>query len=188
MRTLAGVVGLLALVVALPQAGRGEDFKMEPGFKLLFNGKDLTGWQEATYRKQDPKTALDGKMASSTKRFHVEKGELVIDPAVKGDLVLFTADKLGPDAVIRFDFQPNDKCNNDLLWRGIKFDLRSGVKGLKVGEWNTFEIATTGMKATIKVNGEANKVSNAKSDSGVFGIRAEFGALRIKNLRAGKGS
>lgn len=185
MRSAIGLV-VLAVIVAVP-ASRGDDFKLEPGFKLLFNGKDLSGWKEATYKKQDDKTPLEAKAESSTKRFRLEKGVLFIDDKVKGDLVLFTADDLGGDGVIRFDFLPGEKCNNDLLWRGIKYDVKAETKGVKLNEWNTFEMTVAGKKTEVKINGEAQKAGDAKADKGPFGIRAEFGPIQIKNLRVKAG-
>ena len=188
MRSLLGVLFVVA-VVSTPTV-RGEDFKLETGFKLLFNGKDLTGWKEATYGKQAERTALDGKTESATKRFIVDKGIITIDEKAKGDLVIFTADEIAKDATIRFDFlAASDKCNNDLLWRGMKFDIKPAeVTGAKVGEWNALEIVVTGKKAEFKCNGQAVKTLDVKTDSSAFGIRAEAGPIQIKNFRVKTGS
>lgn len=39
------VPGLLLIACRPGNAGTGDDFKLEEGFVLLFNGKDLTGWE-----------------------------------------------------------------------------------------------------------------------------------------------
>jgi hypothetical protein len=72
----------LALAVALVAARPGpsqDDFKLEPGFTLLFNGKNLDGWKEAGGQR----AALDGKTEAFGGRFKVAEGRLVYDPGVK---------------------------------------------------------------------------------------------------------
>ena len=48
----------------------GDDFKLEPGFTLLFNGKNLGGWKEV-----GNKETLDGKTEAYQGRFKVVDGE-----------------------------------------------------------------------------------------------------------------
>src|SRR3954447_12424934 len=49
------------------------DFKLEPGFTLLFNGKNLDGWREARGKKE----SLEGKTEAYQGRFKVVDGNLV---------------------------------------------------------------------------------------------------------------
>jgi hypothetical protein len=113
---------------------------------------------------------------------------LTIDPAVKGDVKIFTAHEFGKDVHIKFDFLPDAKCNNDLFLRGLKFDLKKpDVKNLKEGEWNSFEIVITGDKGEFKNNGESLKTIPVKGKATQFGIRAEFGAMQVRRLRVKEG-
>ena len=157
----------------------------EPGFKPLLNGKNLDGWKEASGKKE----ALDGKTEAYGGRFKVVEDRLVIDPAVKGDLHLETASTFGKDVTIRFEFKAGPKCNNDLFLRGTKFDIVPGNKELKTvkeGEWVAFEIVVAGDKVEHKVAGETVRTTTLKPDAPAtpFRIRAEFGELEIRNLRA----
>src|SRR3954451_6404511 len=97
----AAALGLLLCGHALT-AG---DFKLEPGFTLLFNGKNLDGWREARGKKE----ALDGKTEAYKGRFKVAEGKLVYDPAVKGDSYLETVREFGKDVHIKFEFNPGPK-------------------------------------------------------------------------------
>jgi hypothetical protein len=163
----------------LPMSSAG-DFKLEPGFTLIFNGKDLDGWQPKG--KKEP---LTGKGEAFKGRFVVEKGILLIDPAVKGDSYIETTKEF-KDVTIRFDFNPGAKCNNDLFLHGIKFDIVPGNKELpkvKEGEWYEMEITAKGDTVEHKVNGEIARSSKGKAASSTFAIRAEFGAMQIKNMR-----
>jgi hypothetical protein len=51
------------------------EFKLEPGFTLLFNGKNLDGWRE---RKS--KDTLEGKVEAFKGRFKVIEGVIDYDP------------------------------------------------------------------------------------------------------------
>ena len=174
---------LAALISATALAQ--EEFKPEPGFTLLFNGKNLDGWKEASGKKE----SLDGKAAAYGGRFKVAEGRLILDPEVKGDLHLETVRTFAKDVHIKFDFKAGPKCNNDLFLRGTKFDIVPGNKenkNVKEGEWTSFEIVVTGDKLEHKVGGETARTSALKADApaSTFRIRAEFGALEIRNLRA----
>ena len=116
-------------------------------------------------------------------------GVLVIDPKVKGDIVMNTAKSYAGDVVIRFEFKPGEGCNNDLLFRGTKFDLKKeDVKNIKFGEWNRFEISIQGEKAEFRCNGELLKTLKAKPAATPLGLRAEFGPVEYRNLRIKTGS
>ncbi|GIW78914.1 MAG: hypothetical protein KatS3mg105_0721 [Gemmatales bacterium] len=170
-------VGVLGHVTIVPPI-LAEEFKLEPGFKFLFNGKDLTGWK----LKSDG-SSLDGKTEAPKKRFQVIDGKLVIDGKTRGNMIIETAHRFDKDVHIKFEFLPDDKCNNDLYFRGNKFDIKRGdVKNLKPGAWHLFEIIVTGDKVEFKCNGEVQRVGKAKSAS-PLGIRAEFGAIQFRNIR-----
>jgi hypothetical protein len=173
---------LLALSVALslgPITFAGDDFKLEPGFMLLFNGKNLDGWKT---RKGGE--ALDGKTEAYKGRFKVDDGKLIIDPKVRGDVIIDTVKPLAGDLHLKFEFLPGKGCNNDLFIRGIKFDLvKEQVKGMKEGEWNKFEIVIKGKKAEFLCNGQVARSTTVKNASSVLGVRAEFGPVQIRHLR-----
>lgn len=186
MRLLSCALLLCATTTAVVAA---DEFKLEPGFKLLFNGKNLDGWQTKADTKKDKDAKpvpLDGKTEAYDKRFVVKDGELVIDPKVKGDRYLETATPVGGDFTLRFDFKPDAACNNDLLFLGTKFDIKAGekgTKGVKTDAWNTMEIVVKSGTAEYKINGEAVGTQKPKGDKGPFSVRAEFGGIAIKNVR-----
>lgn len=165
-----------------------DDFKVEPGFTPLFNGKDLTGWKTKG-SKDKPGDSLDGKTTAFDGRFVVKDGEIVIDPKVKGDRYIETAKEYAGDVTVKFQFKPGEGCNNDLLFRGAKFDIKTpDIKNLKFDNWNEMEVVLKGTKAEFMVNGEPVRTIDAKMDKGVFTIRAEFGPLVIRRLRIKEGS
>ena len=167
---------------AHPNGACADEFTLEPGFTLLFNGKNLDGWKEVNGKKE----VLEGKTEAHGGRFKVVDGSLVYDPAVKGDLYIETIRQFGKDVHLKLDFKPGPKCNNDEFLRDTKFDIIPGNKEnktVKEGEWSTFEIVIVGDKVEHKINGEVVRTSKAGSKATPFKLRAEFGALEIKNIR-----
>jgi hypothetical protein len=176
MRILAGGLILICLVSAA-----ADDFKIEPGFTPLFNGKDLSGWKE-----KNSGASLDGKTEAYKGRFTVKDDLVIIDPKVRGDVRIMTNREFAGDVHIKFDYLPGPGCNNDLFLRGHKFDLLKGkgnVNNLKEGEWNEFEIVIKGDTIEFKNNGEVQRKGAVKSDSSVFEIRAEFGPVQFRRMR-----
>ena len=77
-------------------------------------------------------------------------------------------------------------CNNDLFLRGTKFDIVPGNKenkSVKQGEWSTCEIVVKGDRVEHKINGQTVRTSKAKGGATPLMLRAEFGAMQVKNIR-----
>jgi hypothetical protein len=169
---------MLYLAALFTPIARADDFKLEDGFQLLFNGKDLTGW------KTTKGESLDGKSEAYGNRFKAADGVLIIDPSVKGDVRIVTVKQFDGDVHLKFDFKPDAKCNNDLFLRGLKFDLKKpDVKNMKEDQWNSFEIVLKGDKAEFKCNGETIKTQTVKGKGSSLEIRAEFGAMQVRRMR-----
>ena len=184
MRLLSCVLFAYATGAAVLAA---DEFKPEPGFKLLFNGKNLDGWQT----KATKPVALEGKTDAFDNRYAVKDGELVIDYKVKGDKYIETVQPFTGDFTIRYDFKPGEGCNNDTLLLGTKFDILAGGKttgkGVKLGEWNTMEIVVKAGSAEFLINGEKVATQKTKAEKGPLILRAEFGPITYKNIRASEG-
>ncbi len=170
----------LAIVATSARTRGSDDFKPEPGFTLFFNGKNLDGW-----KTKKGGESLDGQTEAYKGRFKVTEGKLVIDPKVKGDVVITTVKEWAKDVHIKIEFLPGPGCNNDLFFRGNKFDLTKGnVKNLKENEWNELEIVARGNQVEFKNNAETQRKANAKGGTNSLGVRAEFGPIQIRRMRA----
>jgi hypothetical protein len=177
------LVGTVAAIFCQSPMTAG-DFKLEKGFTLIFNGKNLDGWREAKGKNE----SLDGKTEAFKGRFKVDDGKIVYDPAVPGDLYIETTKEFGKDVHIKIDFKAGPKCNNDFFLRGTKFDIIPGkgeTKSVEEGKWQTLEIVITGDKVEHKIDGVTVRTSKVKGDKGTpLKLRAEFGAIELKNIRA----
>ena len=185
MRSLsyALFLGGLTLLLPMPRVLAGE-FKLEPGFKLLFNGKNLDGW-----RQKSDKAPLEGSITAYNGRIKVEDGALVYvyKDKLKGNVYIETKMEFAKDAHFKFDFKAGPACNNDILFRGTKFDIvpeKGETKDVKEGEWYTYELIAAGDKIEHKINGKTVRAAkNAKAAPSTFVLRAEFGVIEIKNIR-----
>ncbi|MEX2141742.1 MAG: DUF1080 domain-containing protein [Pirellulales bacterium] len=162
--------GYIGLQAETPLGGQFE-FKnvrlTELGFRPLFNGKDLSGWQ------------------GDTTGYRVEDGKIVALKTGRGNL--YTKDEYG-DFVVRFDFRLEAGANNglairaplsgDSAYQGMEIQIlddahpqyqsiqpyqaHGSVYGIApakrghlkpVGEWNSEEIICRGRQVTVNLNG-----------------------------------
>jgi hypothetical protein len=65
------IIRVLLIASLLVPVAWAEDFKLEPGFISLYNGKDLTGWRYL------PDEKFDGKTEASDGRY-TAKGEALV--------------------------------------------------------------------------------------------------------------
>src|SRR4029078_3834090 len=98
MRTT--ILVAFGIVLGWLPASAGDEFKLEPGFTLLFNGKNLDGWQ--TKGKKEP---LEGKTEAFKGKFTVENGILALHPK-GGDSYIETTKEFAGDVHVKFDFKP----------------------------------------------------------------------------------
>lgn len=168
----------MQLLLLFVLSASADDAKPEPGFRSLFDGKTLAGWKTKTGNE-----LLADKTEAYKGRVKVIDGVLVIDPKVKGDVIIETTDKL-KDVHIKFEFKPDARCNNDLFLRGMKFDIIPKMfKSIKLDDWNTLEIVAQDAKAVVKINGDVVREQKLKTAESPFGIRAEYGGLQIRRLQ-----
>ena len=95
-----------------------------------------------------------------------------------------TQHEFGKTATIRFEFKPDEKCNNDLFLLGTKFDITlAAIKNARKDEWNEMEIVSKEGKVAFTCNGKLVRAIPAKGEKSTFAIRAEFGSIVIRKLR-----
>lgn len=90
-----------------------------PGFKKLFNGKDLTGW------------TIHG-----TEKWYVEKGELVCESGPDKKYGYLSTDKPYKNFILKVKFKLEANGNSGIF-------IRSGIEGTKISGWQV-EVAPLG--------------------------------------------
>ena len=194
----------LGLLFALVFAGssRAEDaFVVEPGFKSLFNGSDLTGWRL-------DKDTLDGKTATIDHRYVVKDGVLVITGASPGQPPMNAIDtvaEFNQDFVLRLEFRALRDANSGIHLRDRDFKHQLQIRDYprvgpykmlthyKQGDWNAIEVTLKndsggkGATALCTCNGEVLEKSlaclpEARSLSNPKRMWSNTGGIRIKEI------
>lgn len=142
--------GLVLGVLCLGPVLAGGDNTPPPGFKPLFNGKDLTGWKgkQPNWKVVDGGIVYDGKAGDlATDRKDFKNFILHVDWKIEkgGDSGVF------PRGVAQVQIWDNKEGSGGLWNHGVKA-LKNADK--KIGEWNHFEITVEKQYITVKLNGE----------------------------------
>ena len=123
------------------------EFKPEPGFTSLFNGKDLTGWGFEPTSEADKESArkwqasdphappwpivtipvsFDGQMTSSDGRFVAKNGRLIVTTPCEGRRIqqLSTTRTFAKDFVLRLEFRATPDADSGIFIRGDQLQCR----------------------------------------------------------------
>jgi hypothetical protein len=180
-----------ALVVlvstALITAARAD----EPGFRPIFNGKDLTGWRVG-------KTELAGKTASDGGRFLVRDGTLVVTGSTDKPpkvIEIETVESFEGDFTLRLEFRASRDANSGLHLRDKAFahqlQIRDyprvgpykSLKNYRDGDWNAIEVVVTSNTARCTCNGELLEAAMELPDKGPLALQSEINVIEYRNIR-----
>ena len=180
------------------------------GFVLLFNGKDLTGWDG------DARiwSVRDGAIVGSTDAQSVDQNTFLIHPEPYADLVLrfdiklrngnsgvqFRSTRL-PNWVVTGYQADASEAGEKSAW-GNLYDERGKGRGLmrtpdegwqkakavvRVGDWNHYEVVAQGRRLILRLNGvETLNQEVDKTDRGVIAIQVHRGPpmeVQLRNIR-----
>ena len=125
-----------------------DNFRPEPGFVSLFNGRDLTGWGyrpttaqdiagAAAWRKADPEGAaawpvvptpvsFDGRPATPDGRFVAQHGRLVVTTPHEGRKIqqLWTTRTFPQDFILKMEFRATPNTDSGIYVRGPQLQCR----------------------------------------------------------------
>jgi len=183
-RHLPMLLGLLTLAT-LPCPG-AEQFRLEPGFVRLDNGKDLTGWFGAQW---------SGKKTGSVDGWSVVDGAIHLE-AKSAKNHLFSPKTYSRNAIIRLQFRATKAADSGLNVHGNQFQVRDYVNSLPdtkkyappcrpPGEWNDLELDLTDGVAVIRLNGKViEKAWKAGTNANIgLGLQVEKGDFDFRYIR-----
>ncbi len=207
MRTVNPLRILLALALCLaafPLTTAGQD---KDGWVPLFNGKDLTGWEQrngtATYRVEDG--SVVGKTAEgspnsflcTTKEYgNFElKFEVKVDDALNSGVQIRSKTKggtkdgrvHGPQVEIAINgsagFIYGEGLTTGWISKKEEMDNPKAKAAFKKGEWNQYHVKAAGDKITTTVNG----VPVAETVDDKSGMKTGFIGLQVHGIKKGTG-
>lgn len=183
------LIALLAMLAGSTFPLRAADWKAEPGFSSLYNGKDLTGWGYSATEKFDGKTeASDGRYSA--------KGEiLVVNPQdeAKGPRLrqLWTTQEFPKDFILKIEFRAAVNADSGIFLRKPQLQCRDylvagpykELKAYKPQEWNQIEVTVKDGVAHCTCNGEVLEAALKLPATGPIGLEADRGTMEYRHIQ-----
>ena len=169
-----------------------DQFKNEPGFVSLFNGKDLSGWGfQATPDKQA--VSFDGKSASDDGRFVAINGRLVVTTPPEGRRVqqLWTTREFPKDFILKLEFRATPFADSGVFIRAPQLQCRdyslagpfTELQKYAPQEWNELVVTVKGKVAHCTCNGEVLAEALEVPAAGGIGLEGDRGQMEYRRIR-----
>jgi hypothetical protein len=163
-----------------------EEFRLEPSFVRLDNGKDLSGWFGSRW---------SGEKTGDTVGWSVIDGAIHLDcEAARNHL--FSEKRFSKNSIIRLQFRASRAADSGLCIHGRQFQVRDYPNALpdtriyapfanRAGRWNELELDITDGAAVIKLNGQM--IEKAWKTGADFkrglGLQKELGEVDFRYIR-----
>lgn len=165
------------------------DFKPEPGYISLTNGKDLTGW------RYQPDEKFDGKTEASDGRYTARDGMIVVNdfnPA-KGPHLrqLYTTAEFPQNFILKLEFRASPNADSGIFIRKPQLQCRDyltagpykELKSYKPQDWNVIEITVKDGIAHCTCNGEILEAALKLPATGPIGLEADRGQMEYRRIQ-----
>ena len=187
-KTLSFLAATILLVCHGTTPVRADDFTPEPGFELLFNGKDLSGWR---YQGGEP---FDGKPASSDERYTAKDGILSVNPpkdAPRKVQQIWTVREFPKDFILRLEFRAGVNADSGIFLRKPQLQCRDylvagpykELKKYKPQDWNQIEVVVKDGVAHCTCNGEVLEAALQLPPTGPIGLEGDRGLMEYRRIR-----
>jgi hypothetical protein len=177
---------LLACAALATGCAHTYNYKPEPGFVSLFNGKDLTGWGYKTNN-------FDGKTASIDGRYTASNGVLTVNEIVKPRTFsqMWTTKEFPRDFILRLEFRAGVKADSGVFIRRPQLQCRDyylmgpykTLKNYKPQEWNEIEVVVKNNVAYCTCNGEVLEAALKLPATGPIGLEGDLGVMEYRHIR-----
>ena len=193
MKPLRLALAALLLALAYLSTSRAEDFKPEPGFISVCNGKDLSGWG---YKDEAGKViAFDGKAEASDGRYSAKDGGIVVNPhdAARGPRLrqLWTVQEFPKDFVLKLEFRAAVDADSGIFLRKPQLQCRDYLVAgpyktltkYKPQDWNVIEVTVKDGVAHCTCNGEVLEDALKLPATGPIGLEADRGQMEYRRIQ-----
>ena len=192
---------LAVLCCLVSIAVRAEDWQPEPGFKSLFNGKDLTGWSfRAKVDKTAPKPGdiiarFDGQTESNDAgRYSAKDGVLTVNfPKGQERLIsqLYTVEEFPQNFVLKLEFRASVNADSGIFIRKPQLQCRDylvagpykELKQYKAQDWNQIEVVVKDSVAHCTCNGEVLEDALKLPETGPIGLEGDRGQMEYRHIQ-----
>ena len=170
-----------------------DTFKLEPGFKSLFNGRDLTGWGLRKRKSLKRLENFDGKKTSGDKRYVAINGRLVVTTPPEGRRFqqLWTTKEFPKDFILKLEFRATPNADSGVFIRSPQLQCRDyllagpwkDLKNYKPQEWNEMVVTVKGATAHCTCNGEVLNGAMKVPATGPIGLEGDRGQMEYRRIR-----
>ena len=184
---------ITAAFALLATAAFADDFKNEPGFKSLYNGKDLSGWG---YRDNafKPSETFDAKAEASDGRYSAKPGILTVNPHVEGKArfrQLYTVQEFPKNFHLQLEVRAAVNADSGIYVRQPQLQCRDylvagpykELKKYKAQDWNEIEVIVKDGVARCTCNGEVLEAALKLPATGPIGLEADRGTMEYRRIR-----
>ena len=189
------------LSVSLVSVTRADDWQPEPGFRSLFNGRDLTGWCfRAKVDRNSPKAGdvtemFDGKTESSDAgRYSARDGVLIVNfPKGRERLIsaLYTVEEFPKDFTLKLEFRASVNADSGIFVRRPQLQCRDypvagpykDLKKYKPQDWNQIEVVVEDGAARCTCNGEVLESELKLPETGPIGLEGDRGQMEYRHIQ-----
>jgi hypothetical protein len=199
MRTPLSLVALLS--VSLATAAVADDWQPDPGFRSLFNGRDLTGWCfRARAERGSPRVGavaerFDGKTESSDGgRYSARDGILTVNfPKGQERLIaqLYTVEEFPNESILKLEFRASVNADSGIFVRKPQLQCRDylvagpykNLKKYKPQDWNQIEVVVKDGVARCTCNGEVLEAELKLPETGPIGLEGDRGQMEYRHIQ-----
>ncbi len=177
-----------------------DNFKLEPGYESLFNGRDLTGWGFRDQKTLEKKESFDGKTASSDDRYVAKNGRLIVTTPSEGRKIaqIWTTREFPKNFTLKLEFRATPNADSGVFIRKPQLQCRDYVvagppqyskPGYKPQDWNELVVVVKDGAARCTCNGEVLEDAwggppGAKlPETGPIGLEGDRGQMEYRRIR-----
>jgi len=187
MKKLTHSLRLAALLLAgaTLATAHADDFKPEPGYASLFNGKDLTGWG---YRTNN----FNGKTQSDDGRYSAKDGILTVHPHTpRLTQQIWTTALFPKNFNLRLEFRASTNADSGLFVRGPQLQVSDylvagpykELNKYKTKDWNEIEVTVKDGVAHCTCNGEVLEDAMPVPATGPIGLEGDRNQMEYRRIR-----
>ena len=170
-----------------------DNFKLEPGFASLFNGRDLTGWGFRKRKSLKHIENFDGKKASGDNRYVAINGRLVVTTPPEGRRFqqLWTTQEFPKNFILKLEFRATPNADSGVFIRSPQLQCRDyllagpwkDLKNYKPQDWNEMVVTVKGGTAHCTCNGEVLNAAMKVPATGPIGLEGDRGQMEYRRIR-----
>lgn len=175
----------------------------QQGFKLLFDGKTLNGWEQRTTSQRDATpdwSVQNGAMlCGGTVPSWIHTNDMYADYQLKLQLrgphlvnsgIFLRSSKEGQPHITGYELQVWDQQPAGYNTGSLVGSVIAPPAMLKVDEWNDYDVTVKGNRHTVKINGKTVLLAtdDLHTSAGVIGLqcqpqqRIEFRNIKVRPL------